>query len=99
MAELAEVFFAKAKEGGAVEFGVAADVIVCVRVKLFAVAVAPRLTGLIAAFQIDDARIPVVFLAGHIAAALKNQDALAGSGKLVGERAAAGSRTNDDYIV
>ena len=46
MADLAEVLFAKAEERRAVELGVAADVVVGVRVQLLAVAIAPDLFGL-----------------------------------------------------
>src|SRR6185503_6820786 len=73
MLNLAKVFFAKSKEGGAKEFCIAADVVVGMRVQLVAVFVAPLLFGLIFSFEIDRARIPVVLFTRHIAAAFEKQ--------------------------
>jgi hypothetical protein len=90
VADLAEVFFAKTEEGGAVEFGIAPHIIVRVRVELFAVRVMPLLFSLIPAFEVYDARRPVLFLARDVASALDNQYAFARRGEFVSKRAAAG---------
>ncbi len=72
MPDRTEVFFAKPEESSAVELGIAADVVVRMRMKFFAVAVPPSLFRLILALQVDSLAAPVVFLAWNIAAALQN---------------------------
>src|SRR5712691_7323094 len=50
MANLSEIFFAEAEECGTVKFGIAADVVVGVRMERLAVFVAPIFLGLVLAF-------------------------------------------------
>jgi hypothetical protein len=71
MSNLSKVFFTKTKERGAVEFGIAAYVIVGVGMKRLAVFITPDLLGLVLAIDIDSTRVPVVFLPGDIIAAFK----------------------------
>ena len=61
--ELAEVLLAQPEQRRAVELGVAADVVVGVRVELLAVPIAPDLLGLVLALDVDGLRVPVVLLA------------------------------------
>jgi hypothetical protein len=77
VADLAEIFPAHAEQRRAVEFGVAADLVVGVRVELVAIAVTPHLFRLVLALDVDGARIPVVLLARHVVAALEHENALA----------------------
>jgi hypothetical protein len=99
MGQLAEVLLPEPEERGAIELGVAADPLVGVRVQLLAGLVAPLLRGLVLPLDVDGASAPVVQLARHVVAALEHQDALAGSGQAVRERAAAGTGPDDDDVV
>src|SRR5436305_14318366 len=99
MLDVAEVLFAHTEESRAVKLCVAADIIVRVRVQHFATRVTPTLFSVVAAFDVDEARVPVLLLARDVIAALTDQDALAGRGERVGERAAASSRADDDDVV
>jgi hypothetical protein len=71
MANLAEIFLTQAEERRAVKFGVAADVIVCMRMKFLAVSIAPRFFRVVLAFEIDGARAPVVLLTRNVVAAFE----------------------------
>src|SRR5581483_360675 len=75
--DLSEVLPAEPEERGPVELGVAADVVVGVRVKRPALAVTPDLPGLIPCLEVHGPRAPVRLLARHVASALQNEDALA----------------------
>src|SRR5713101_2326999 len=99
MLDLAEILSAQPKQRGAVEFRVAADVVVRVRVQLFAVFVLPLFFRLILAFDVDRAAVPVVLLAVHVVAAFEQKNAFAGRSQLVGERAATRAGPDDDHIV
>ena len=99
VADLAEVLLAQAEEGGAVEFGVPADVVVRVRMELLAVLVAPDFLRGVLAVDVDGLRAPVVLLAGDEVAALEHQDPLAGRGERPEQRPAAGARADDDDVV
>src|SRR5215216_6767497 len=99
MTNLAKVFLAQTKQRRAVEFRVATDKIVRVRVQLFAVNIAPRLFGVVLSVEVDGARTPVVLLARHVIAALEQQNLLTGGREFVGQRAAACARADDDYVV
>ena len=83
MAQLAEVALAQAKQRRTVKLGVAADVVVRVRMKILAVLVAPRFVGVVVSVNIDYLGIPIGFLAGNVVAALQNKDALAGGREMV----------------
>src|SRR5215211_2241198 len=99
MANLAKVFLAQAKQGCAVEFSVATDKIVRVRVQFFAVNIAPRFFGVVPGFEVDGARAPVVLLARYVIASLEEQNLLTGGREFVGERASTRARADDDYVV
>src|SRR6185369_10896258 len=99
MAKLTEVFLAQSKQRSAVKLGVAADIVVRVRVKFFSVHVSPLFLSLVLAQEIDGFRIPVVLLARHIVAAFEDQDALACWRKFVGQGSAAGAGSDDDHVV
>jgi len=90
---------AQAEERRAVEFGVAADVVIGMRVQLPAVRVAPDFLGVVLAFEVDGASAPVVLLAGHVVPALEDQDPLARAGQRPGERAAARAGPDDRDVV
>jgi hypothetical protein len=66
--------------------------------ELFAVLIAPDFFGLVPAFEIDGAGIPVVFLARYVIAALQKQDALAARCQFMGQGAAAGAGAYNDHI-
>src|SRR5690349_783661 len=77
MTKLSEVFLAQPKKRRTVKLGIAADVVVGMRVKFFTLYVAPLFFSLILAFEIDSLRFPIVLLAGNVVAALEYQYALA----------------------
>ena len=99
MTKLAEVLLAQPEERCTIEFRVAADVVVRVRVKRLALFVVPHLFGVVARIDVDRARVPVLLLARNVTAPLENQDALPGRRKLVRERPAAGAGSDDDDVV
>src|SRR6266566_3359911 len=99
MANLAEIFLAKAEERGAVEFGVAPDVVVGVRMERLAVLVAPLFLSLVLGLDIDRTRIPIGFLPGNIVPPLQDEDALPGGSERVRQCSAARSGSDDDYVV
>src|SRR5215510_14530650 len=83
MANFAEVFFPEAEQRGAVEFRIAADVVIGVRMELSAVFVVPHFFGLVLSFEVYRPRIPVVFLPRNVATAFQEQNALAGGSQLM----------------
>src|SRR5829696_9861570 len=99
MTNLAKVFLAQAKQGCAIEFGIATDKIVRVRVQLFAVNITPSLFGVVPGVEVDGARAPVVLLARHVIAPLEEQDLLTGGREFIGERASTRTRADNDYVV
>ena len=99
MSNLAKVFFSQTKQRRAVKLGVATDEVVRVRMQFFAVTVAPRFFRVVLAVEVNGLRAPVVLLARHIVAALKQKNLLAGGRQFVGQRAAAGARADDDDVV
>src|SRR5687767_24591 len=58
--KLAEVLHAHAEQRRTVKLGVAADVVISVRVELLALLVAPAFLGVVFALKVDSARLPVV---------------------------------------
>src|SRR5437879_7356170 len=98
MLQFTKIFFAQAEQCRAIKFGVAANVVVCVGMKRFAVFVLPRLFGVVLRLQIDRAGAPVVFLARHIVAAFQQEDPLSRRGQMIRQGAASGSRPDDDYV-
>ena len=92
MLDLPEVLGPQAEQGGAVELGVAADVVVLLGRELVALPVVPLLVGRVLALEKDRGRVPVVALAGEVAASLEQQDALSGRRQLPCEGPAACAR-------
>ena len=74
MTNLSEVLFSQTKERRAVELCVTADEIIRVRMKFLAVAIAPRLFGVVFPFEIYGARAPVVLFTRNVIAALEEKD-------------------------
>src|SRR5713226_1087545 len=99
MANLAKIFLAKAEERGAVEFGVASDVVVRVRMERLAVLIAPLFLSLVLAFDIDGAGIPIGLLPAHVISALENQNAFSCGSKRMHQCSASCSGSDDDYVV
>src|ERR1044072_828253 len=99
MANLPEILLAKSKERRAIELRVAADIIICVRVKLMASAIAPGLFRVVPRLYIHGAGVPVLLLALDVIAALQEQDALSRVRESVRERPPSSSRADDDYVV
>src|SRR5262249_31451622 len=95
----AEVLFAQAEQRCPIELGIAADVIVGVRMKFLAVFVEPGFFGVVMRVYVYDLRVPVCLLAGDVVAALQNQDPFPRRRQVVSERPAAGAGSNDDYVV
>src|SRR5207249_5950616 len=74
---LAEIFFPQAEQRRSIELRVPTNVIVRVRMEVFAILVEPRLLSVVVAFYVDQLRVPVGFLARHVIAALKDKNSLA----------------------
>ena len=99
MSQLAEILFAQPEQRRAIELSISADIIVRVRVERLAVPVVPGFLSVVFGFQVDGAGAPVVLLAGHVVSALQQQDALAGRGQAVGQRATARPCPDDDHVI
>src|SRR5215471_14967757 len=99
MDNLSEIPLAEPEQGRTVEFRVAANVVVGVRMERLPVLVTPRLFGVVFRLDIDRTRVPVIFFAPDIVATLEQQNLLARGRKLVRERAAAGAGADDDDVV
>ena len=100
MANFPEILFAESEQGRAEKLRVTADVVVGVRVQLFAVPVPPHFRGLVLALGIDRAGIPVVLLARHIVTAFEQENAFARRRQPVRERATArAGADNNDVVV
>jgi len=89
MLDHAEVFRTHAEEGGAVDFGLAADVIGLLGVEGLVVLVVPGFGGVVAVLEEDGGGVPVEFFLGKEGAAFEDEDALAGAGEMEGEGSAA----------
>src|SRR5262249_16485034 len=90
---------AQSKERGPVEFGIAADVVVGMRMEGLAVLVAPRFLRVIFRVYVYGARIPVVLFAPNVVAAFNEENFLARGCEVVSNSSAARPRTNDDHGV
>ena len=99
VADLVEVALAQAEEDRAVELRVAAHEVLLVGAEGVAVLVDPLLAGEVALLEEHLLGVPVLGLARQVAAALEQQDALAGGGEAMCERAAARPRADDDDVV
>src|SRR6266540_2354156 len=98
MTNLSKILFAQTEQRRAVKLGVAADVIICVRMQVLAVLVAPDFLRVVFALLVDRLGAPVVFLPRHVRAALNEQNSLTASGQPIRQRAAARAGANDDNI-
>src|SRR5947207_15191574 len=98
MFELAKILLAQAKERGAVELGIAADVIVGVRVERLAVLVEPALLSVVARLHVDGERAPILRLAADVITALDQENSLARRREAVSERPASRAGPNDDDV-
>src|SRR5262249_52978504 len=79
--------------------GVAAHVVVGVRMERLAVLILPDLLSVVARIEDDGLRAPVFFFAADEIASLDHQDALAGRRQSVSQRASSGAGTDDDDVV
>src|SRR5271165_2016726 len=99
VAQLAEIFLAQPEQSSTVKLGVAADVVVGMRMKFLAILVEPRLFGVVVGVDVDGLRIPVRFLARNVVAALKDQYSLSGRRQVIGERSPTCAGSDDDHVV
>src|SRR5947207_1853553 len=97
--QLAKVLLAKPEQRRTVKFGVPADVVVSVRMKVLAVLIEPSFFGVVVATDVDDLRVPVALLARNVVAAFENQNAFARRGQMVSESPASGTRSDNNYVV
>src|SRR5438876_1089220 len=98
MANFTEIFLAQPEQSRAEKFGVAAHVIVCVRVQVFAILVAPDFFRVVFALLVDGLGAPIVLFARHVRAALNEQNPLATRGEPMCQRAAARAGADDDDV-
>src|SRR5205814_8508094 len=84
----AEVLFAQTEQRCAIEFGIATDVVIRMRMQLCAIDVAPKFLGVVATFHVHCARIPVLLLAPYERAAFDQENAFATRSQLVRQRPA-----------
>src|SRR5881628_3445247 len=96
MTDLSEIFLPQPEKRRAVEFCVAADVVVRVRMELFAIDIPPRLLCLVFALNIHRLRIPVVLFTGNVIAAFDDEDTFTRGGERIRECATARSGSDDD---
>ena len=68
--DFAKISFAQAEKGCAIEFRVAANVVIRVRMQFSPVGVPPKLLRVVFPLGIYCTRIPIVFLPPHVRAAL-----------------------------
>src|SRR5260370_8381774 len=99
MADLLEVALAQPEERGAVELGVAGDVIIRGRMERLALAVAPLFMSVVACLFDYGQTAPVVLLPGDIIAAFDQEDSLAGGRQLIRQRATTRAGAYDDDVV
>src|SRR5208283_2736551 len=97
--QFAEILLAQPEQRSTVKLGVAADVIIGMRMEFLAILIEPGLLCVVMAVDVDDLRIPVRFLAGNIVTALKDQYPFPGRRQVIGERSAARAGSDDDHVV
>ena len=96
---LAEVLFAKAEERRAVEFRVATDVVIGMRMERLAILVLPHFFGVIFRFDVDRPRTPIVLFAPNVVTPLYLEDLFTGWGEVIGESPAPRAGADDDHVV
>src|SRR5437667_8811976 len=99
VAQLAEVFLAKAEQCRAVKLGVSANVVVGVRMQVLAVLVEPGLLSVVMAFHVHELRVPVRLFARDEVAAFEDEDSFAGRRQMISQGAATGPGSDDDYVI
>jgi hypothetical protein len=97
--EDAEVFGAEAKEGRAVDLGLAADEVGLLWVKGLIVLVEPDVFRVVSVVEEDRAGVSVEFFLWEKGAALEDEDSLPCPREIKGEGSAAGSGSDDDGVV
>src|SRR5215467_6259217 len=96
---LPKIFFPQAEKRRSIKLGVPTNVIVRMRMEVLAVLIEPRLLGVVVTLHVDQLRVPVGFLARHVIAALKDKKSLARRCEMICQRAPAGSRTDNNYVI
>ena len=99
IAHAVEVALLHAHQRGAVEGRIAARPVVGVRIERPSVLVDPDVAGIVLVVDEDGLGRPVVRLDRQHGAALEDEDRLAGVGQRMGQRSAAGARTDDDHVI
>ena len=97
--DLAEVFCAHTKEGGAIDFCLAADVVSLLWVEGLVVLVVPGFGGVVAVLEEDGGGVPVELFLGKEGAALEDEDAFASAREMESEGSAACAGADDDCVV
>ena len=89
MLDLAEVFASQTKQGRPVEFCIAANVVVRVRMQLAAIFVVPDLFRVVLTVGVDSLRAPIVLLAANVIAPFEQENPFPRRGQTTDERTAA----------
>src|SRR5262249_36830963 len=97
--DLAEILLAQTVQGGAIHLRGAAHEVMHPGLEGFAVLVVPGVLGNVTVLDEHFLGVPVLGLARHPAAALEQQDLLAGRRQVVGRGAAARAAADDDHVV
>src|SRR2546430_13734750 len=84
--DFAEILLAQTEQRCAIEFGIAADVVIRMWMQLCAIDVAPKFLGVVATFHVYCARIPILLLAPHERAAFDQENAFSTRSQLVRQR-------------
>ena len=98
VAKLTEILGSEPVQGGAVELGLAPDVVVDAGLEPLAPVVVPGLLGDVAVLDEDLVGIPVLDLPGQPVAAFEDEDPLSGWREMAGERAASGAAADNDHV-
>src|SRR5271165_2862911 len=68
------------------------------RVEIPALGILPMVFALVAALEVDQLGVPVLFFSGHVVTALDQQDALTGFCQRMGQRSPASPTPDDDDV-
>src|ERR1044072_6842456 len=99
MTHFAKILLAHSKERRAIKFGIAANIIIGVRMEFFAVPIAPLFFGIVFRFRHYSFGAPIVFFARQKSAAFEEQNAFAGWRQRISEGASAGPRPDNNYVI
>lgn len=94
-----EIFLAKAQQGGAVHFGIAANVIMNPRMEGLAILVFPGTGRLVPIVYEDRTRVPIIFFAWQVSVPFQKQDTFTGGGHMMGKCPAACARADDNHVI